>query len=96
MIVGGTSLLAATMLFAAVFSYLAAAFGYPAVLDRPADDVLPALLALGTRGRIVWLVYGLIPVLLVRPLLASRKPHARRRPDSVQPSCGSPLSARWR
>ena len=32
MIVGGTSLVAATMLFAAVFSYLAAAFG-----DLPLD-----------------------------------------------------------
>lgn len=73
MIVGGTSLVAATVLFAAVFSYLAPAFGYPAVLDRPADDVLPALLALGTRGRIVWLVYGLIPVLLVPTALGVKE-----------------------
>jgi hypothetical protein len=73
MIVGGTSLVAATMLFAAVFSYLAAAFSYPAVLDRPAEDVLPALLALGTRGRIVWLVYGLIPVLLVPTALGVKE-----------------------
>ena len=64
-IVGGASLVAATILFAAVFSYLAAAFDYPAVLDRPAGDVLPALLALGRSGRVVWLVYGLIPLLLV-------------------------------
>jgi Domain of unknown function (DUF4386) len=64
-IAGGASLLAATMLFGAVFSYLASAFDYPAVLDRPAGEVLPALLALGLTGRIVWLVYGLIPLLLV-------------------------------
>jgi hypothetical protein len=64
-IVGGASLIAATMLFAAVFSYLGAAFDYPAVLNRLAGDVLPALLALGRSGRIVWLVYGLIPLLLV-------------------------------
>lgn len=64
-IVGGASLVAATVLFAAVFSYLAAAFDYPAVLARPAGDVLPALLALGLRGRSVWLLYGLIPLLLL-------------------------------
>ena len=64
-IAGGASLVAATILFAVVFSYLAATFDYPAVLDRPAGDVLPALLALGRNGRIVWLVYGLIPLLLV-------------------------------
>lgn len=62
---GGWSLIAATLLFAAVFSYLAAAFNYPDVLDGPAADVLPALLALGTPGRIVWIVYGLIPLLLI-------------------------------
>lgn len=62
---GGASLVAATILFAAVFSYLAATFDYPDVLDRPAGDVLPALLALGTTGRIVWLVYGVIPLLLI-------------------------------
>jgi len=64
-VIGGASLVAATILFAAVFSYLAAAFDYPAVLARPAGDVLPALLALGRSGRVVWLLYGLIPLLLV-------------------------------
>jgi hypothetical protein len=64
-LLGGVSLLTATGLFAAVFSYLAAVFDYPAVLDRPAAEVLPALLALGTMGRAVWLVYGLIPFLLI-------------------------------
>ncbi len=65
MLLGGVSLVAATILFAAVFSYLAAAFDYPAVLDRPAGDVLPALLALGKSGRAVWFVYGFIPLLLI-------------------------------
>lgn len=64
-VIGGFSLIAATMLFVAVFSYLAAAFDYPAVLDRPASDVLPPLLALGLTGRVVWLVYGCIPLLLI-------------------------------
>jgi hypothetical protein len=64
-VVGGVSLVAATILFAAVFSYLAVAFGYPDVLDHAAGEVLPQLLALGNTGRIVWFVYGLIPLLLV-------------------------------
>jgi len=63
--IGGVALIAATLLFTGVFSYLAAAFDYPRVLDRPAADVLPALLALGTTGRLVWLLYGVIPLLLI-------------------------------
>lgn len=63
--VGGWSLIAATVLFAAVFGYLATSFDYPAVLDGTAAEVLPRLLALGNTGRAVWLIYGLIPLLLV-------------------------------
>lgn len=64
-LIGGGSLIAATLLFSAVFVYLAQSFGYPDVLDLPAADVLPRLLALGTTGRAVWVLYGLIPLLLV-------------------------------
>jgi Domain of unknown function (DUF4386) len=63
--VGGSALIAATVLFAAVFTYLANSFDYPAVLNRPAADVLPRLLALGATGRAVWILYGLIPFLLI-------------------------------
>jgi uncharacterized protein DUF4386 len=45
-----------------VFSYLAAKFNYPAVLDGAAADVLPALLATGSSGRAVWAVYSLLPL----------------------------------
>lgn len=62
---GGWSLIVATVLFAAVFTYLAGAFGYPDVLDRPAAEVLPRLLSLGWQGRAVWVVYGLVPFLLI-------------------------------
>jgi len=62
---GGWALVLAAVLFMAVFSYLAATFDYPDVLDRPAGDVLPRLLALGTTGRAVWSLYALIPLLLV-------------------------------
>ena len=64
-IIGGASLIAATLLFSAVFIYLARTFGYPDVLDLPAADVLPRLLATGPTGRAVWVLYGLIPLLLV-------------------------------
>jgi hypothetical protein len=64
-LIGGTSLIAATLLFSAVFAYLARSFGYPEVLDLPAADVLPRLLTLGPAGRAVWVVYGLIPLLLI-------------------------------
>jgi hypothetical protein len=64
-IIGGGSLIAATLLFSVVFVYLARSFGYPDVLDLPAAEVLPRLLALGPAGRAVWVLYGLIPLLLV-------------------------------
>lgn len=64
-VIGGTALILATLLFAAVFMQLARSFGYPDVLDLPAAEVLPKLLALGPSGRAVWFVYGLVPLLLV-------------------------------
>ena len=62
---GGWALILAAIFFIAVFSYLAASFDYPDVLDRPAAEVLPRLIALGTTGRAVWSFYALIPLLLV-------------------------------
>lgn len=63
--VGGWALIAAAILFIAVFAYLAASFDYPDILDRPAAEVLPRLIGLGTTGRAVWSLYALIPLLLV-------------------------------
>lgn len=62
---GGWSLILAALLFLGVFSYLAAKFDYPDVLDRPAGEVLPRLIALGDAGRAVWVLYGLVPLLLI-------------------------------
>jgi hypothetical protein len=62
---GGWALVLAALLFMAVFAYLAARFDYPDILDRPAAEVLPRLVALGTTGRAVWSLYALIPLLLV-------------------------------
>lgn len=70
--IGGAALLLATVLFSAVFVWLQQHFGYPAVLDQPAAEVLPRLLALGDTGRLVWLVYGLVPLLLLPTALGVR------------------------
>lgn len=63
--VGGAALVAAALGFMGVFAYLAAQFNYPDVLDAPAATALPALLAMGSTGRAVWAVYGLLPLLLL-------------------------------
>ena len=62
---GGWSLIAAAVGFMAVFSYLAASFNYPDVLDGTAADVLPRLLGLGGTGRAVWVAYAFLPLLLI-------------------------------
>ncbi len=61
----GLLLLAASIGFIAVFAWLASAFGYPDVLDLPSEKSLPALLTLGTTGRAVWVLYALLPLLLI-------------------------------
>jgi len=48
-----------------VFSYLAARFQYPEVLDGKAQDVLPALLATGDAGRAAWAIYALLPLVFL-------------------------------
>jgi hypothetical protein len=60
--IGGVSLILGAISFIGVFSYLAARFNYPEVLDGRAADVLPALLATGDAGRGVWAVYALLPL----------------------------------
>src|SRR5262245_61007959 len=47
----------------AVFSFLAARFDYPDILDGPAASVLPRLLATGSEGRAVWALYGVLPLI---------------------------------
>lgn len=53
------------MAFIAVFSYLAARFNYPDVLDGWASTVLPSLLATGTQGRAVWTIYAFLPLIWI-------------------------------
>jgi hypothetical protein len=62
-----------------VFAWLAARFNYPAVLDGPASEVLPALLATGPAGRAAWALYGFLPLIWipagVGAYLALRRSH---------------------
>ena len=61
--VGGVALVVGAVAFMAVFSFLAARFDYPAVLDGPAHTVLPRLLATGTVGRAAWALYAVLPLI---------------------------------
>jgi hypothetical protein len=62
---GGLALVLGALAFLAVFTYLAARFGYPDVLDGAAADVLPRLLATGGQGRLAWAVYGFLPLIWI-------------------------------
>jgi hypothetical protein len=63
--VGGVSLIAGAATFLAVFSFLAARFDYPAILDGNAAEVLPRLRATGATGRAVWALYGFLPLVWI-------------------------------
>jgi len=60
---GGLALVFGAVAFLAVFSFLAARFDYPAILDGPANTVLPRLLATGTPGRTAWALYAFLPLI---------------------------------
>jgi Domain of unknown function (DUF4386) len=60
---GGLCLAGGALAFLGVFSYLAARFNYPDVLDGPAATVLPSLLATGNQGRLVWAIYAFLPLI---------------------------------
>lgn len=62
---GGIALVGGALAFLGVFSYLAARFQYPEVLDGSAPEVLPALLATGATGRTVWALYGVLPLVFI-------------------------------
>ncbi len=62
---GGVALIVGAVAFLTVFSYLAARFDYPAILDGSAETVLPKLLATGATGRAVWAVYGFLPIIWI-------------------------------
>ena len=63
--VGGAFLIGGAIAFIGVFSFLAARFNYPRVLDGNAAQVLPSLLATGMTGRAVWAIYGFLPLIWI-------------------------------
>jgi uncharacterized protein DUF4386 len=62
---GGVALIGGAIAFLTVFSFLAARFDYPDVLDGTAADVLPKLLATGAAGRAVWALYAFLPLIWI-------------------------------
>jgi hypothetical protein len=62
---GGLALILGAIAFVSVFSYLAAKFNYPEVLDGPAHLVLPALIATGDGGRFAWAFYAILPLVFI-------------------------------
>ena len=62
---GGVALVGGALAFLAVFTFLAAQFDYPDILDGPAVVVLPRLLEMGSVGRAVWAVYAILPLIWV-------------------------------
>lgn len=63
--IGGTSFIVGALAFVLVFSYLAANFNYPKILDGSAAEVLPRLQDGGSVMRAVWAIYAFLPLLLV-------------------------------
>jgi hypothetical protein len=62
---GGLAHVVGALAFLVVFSYLAANFNYPDILDGSAERVLPALLETGPVGRAVWALYGVLPLVFI-------------------------------
>lgn len=64
-VAGGVSFVVGALAFVFVFSYLAANFDYPKVLDGSATEVLPRLREGGSVMRAVWAIYAFLPLLIV-------------------------------
>jgi hypothetical protein len=64
-VIGGASFVVGALAFVFVFSYLAANFNYPKILDGSAAEVLPRLQDGGSVMRAVWAIYAFLPLLLV-------------------------------
>jgi Domain of unknown function (DUF4386) len=70
-VAGGASFIVGALAFVSVFSYLAANFNYPGILDGSAADVLPRLRDGGSAMRAVWAVYAFLPLFLVPGAVAA-------------------------
>jgi hypothetical protein len=70
-VAGGLCFIVGALAFVGVFSWLAAKFDYPKVLDGEAHEVLPRLRGGGDTMRAVWALYAFLPLLLVPGALAT-------------------------
>ncbi|HEV7913255.1 MAG TPA: DUF4386 family protein, partial [Albitalea sp.] len=70
-VAGGLSFIVGALAFVLVFSYLAATFDYPGILDGSAAEVLPRLEAGGSTMRAVWAIYAFLPLLLIPGAVAA-------------------------
>jgi hypothetical protein len=81
---GGVALAGGAVAFLAVFSYLAATFNYPDILDGSAGTVLPALLATGTSGRAAWTIYAFLPLIWIPAGVAAFEVLGPTRPGAMR------------
>jgi Domain of unknown function (DUF4386) len=70
-IAGGLCFVIGALAFVTVFSYLAANFDYPGILDGSAAEVLPRLRAGGSIMRAIWALYAFLPLLLIPGAVAA-------------------------
>ena len=89
---GGIALVGGALAFLGVFSYLAARFHYPEVLEGSAQDVLPALLATGTSGRMAWALYGVLPLVFILGGVGAFEALRERASGRCEQDCNSPSS----
>ena len=87
---GGIALVGGRCAFLGVFSYLAARFHYPEVLDGSAQDVLPALLATGAAGRAAWALYGVLPLVFIPAGIGAFEALRERAAGPMRVGCSSP------
>ena len=64
-VAGGICFIVGALAFVGVFSYLAANFNYPGILDGTAAEVLPRLRGGGAMMRATWAIYAFLPLLLI-------------------------------
>jgi hypothetical protein len=77
------SLIIGAIAFMGVFTYLAAKFNYPEILDGRAADVLPRLLATGSAGRAVWAVYAFLPLFWIPAGVGAYRAYKRTHPGAM-------------
>jgi hypothetical protein len=70
-VAGSLCFIVGALAFVLVFSFLAANFDYPNILDGSAAEVLPRLSAGGSTMRAVWAIYALLPLLLLPGAVAA-------------------------